>query len=108
MFLWDSYSTISQVSMVLQMYRHLIWFITPLFTQISGHPNVKLFITHGGLLGTIEAVHEGVPMLGIPIFGDQHINMRAIESAGAGIVLDYKTLNQQTILQGIRTLLKPE
>uniref|UniRef100_A0A8D9AQC7 UDP-glucuronosyltransferase 2B20 n=1 Tax=Cacopsylla melanoneura TaxID=428564 RepID=A0A8D9AQC7_9HEMI len=76
--------------------------------DILSHPNVKLFINHGGLLGTIEAVYEGVPMLGIPMFGDQHINMNAIQSLGAGLVLDYKTLSQHTILNGIRTVLKPE
>ncbi|KAL1453033.1 hypothetical protein WDU94_007209 [Cyamophila willieti] len=76
--------------------------------DILSHPNIKLFINHGGLLGTTEAVYEGVPMLGIPMFGDQHLNMNAIQSLGAGLVLDYKTLNQHSILNGIRTVLKPE
>jgi glucuronosyltransferase len=43
--------------------------------DILAHPNMKLFITHGGLLGTTEAMVEGVPVLGIPIFGDQKMNM---------------------------------
>lgn len=29
------------------------------------HPNLKLFITHGGLLGTTEALIEAVPLLGL-------------------------------------------
>lgn len=41
--------------------------------DILAHPNVKLFITHGGLLGTTEAIVEGVPVLGLPIFGDQKV-----------------------------------
>ncbi|KAG5670631.1 hypothetical protein PVAND_000879 [Polypedilum vanderplanki] len=42
--------------------------------DILAHPNVKAYICHGGLLGTTEAVYEGVPVLGIPIFGDQKTN----------------------------------
>jgi len=41
----------------------------------SGHPNVKLFITHSGNSGTIEATSAGIPVLGIPIFFDQPRNL---------------------------------
>jgi glucuronosyltransferase len=41
-------------------------------SDILGHPKVKVFITHGGLLGTQEGVHRNVPLLGIPIYADQH------------------------------------
>lgn len=39
--------------------------------DILAHPNVKMFITHGGLFGSQEGVHYGVPMLGIPFYADQ-------------------------------------
>ena len=38
------------------------------------HPNVKVFISHCGMLGTQEALYAGTPMLGLPIFGDQPKN----------------------------------
>lgn len=42
--------------------------------DILAHPNVKLFISHGGLLGSQESIYYGVPMLGIPFVVDQHMN----------------------------------
>ncbi|CAH2054210.1 unnamed protein product, partial [Iphiclides podalirius] len=41
----------------------------------SAHPNCAIFITHGGLLSTTEAVHFGVPLIGIPVFFDQNFNV---------------------------------
>lgn len=42
--------------------------------DILAHKNVKLFITHGGYLGTTEATYEGVPALGIAVYADQMVN----------------------------------
>lgn len=40
---------------------------------VTGHENTKLFITHGGLLSTHEAIYNSVPMLGIPVMIDQFL-----------------------------------
>ncbi|XP_011266198.2 UDP-glucuronosyltransferase 1-9 [Camponotus floridanus] len=40
------------------------------------HKHIRGFITHGGGLGTQESIYCGVPMIGIPLFGDQHINIQ--------------------------------
>lgn len=66
---------------------------------------MKLFISHGGLLGTTEAVYEGVPILGIPIFGDQRTNVRAIESNGAGELLDYNDITKEVVLEKIQRII---
>lgn len=42
--------------------------------DILAHRNVKLFITHGGLLSCTESILRGKPVVGIPIFGDQMVN----------------------------------
>ncbi|GBP42162.1 UDP-glucuronosyltransferase 2B15 [Eumeta japonica] len=50
--------------------------------SILAHPNCILFITHGGLLSTTETVHFGVPIVGIPVFADQFINVDKSVSRG--------------------------
>lgn len=42
--------------------------------DILAHDNVKLFVTHGGLLSCTESILRGKPIVGIPIFGDQMVN----------------------------------
>ncbi|PZC77372.1 hypothetical protein B5X24_HaOG200266 [Helicoverpa armigera] len=53
--------------------------------SILAHPNLKLFITHGGQLSTSEAIHYGVPLVGLPVMADQHYNMISVEAKGFGI-----------------------
>lgn len=72
---------------------------------ILAHPNVKLFITHGGLLSTTESIHYGVPVIGIPIFGDQMMNMRNAEVAGYAVTIDFLKLNGVTLRAAIKEAL---
>ncbi|XP_030764393.1 UDP-glucuronosyltransferase 2C1-like isoform X3 [Sitophilus oryzae] len=57
--------------------------------DILAHPNIKLFITHGGLLSTTETVYHGVPILAIPVFGDQPGNAEKAQYAGYALKLGY-------------------
>lgn len=66
---------------------------------------MRVFLSHGGLLGTIEAVHVGVPMIGIPMYGDQGTNMKMVESAGMAVILQYNDITKETVLKAIRTVL---
>ncbi|KAM3962155.1 UDP-glucosyltransferase 2-like [Aphomia sociella] len=51
-------------------------------SSILAHPNCVLFITHGGLLSVTEAIHFAVPFIGIPMYGDQYINVIKSEDRG--------------------------
>ncbi|XP_055610278.1 UDP-glycosyltransferase UGT5-like [Uranotaenia lowii] len=73
--------------------------------DILAHPNVKLFITHGGLLGSTESLFHGKPMIGVPIYGDQRLNMARAERTGYGISIEYEDLNEDLIHQAIEKVL---
>ncbi|XP_015369149.1 PREDICTED: UDP-glucuronosyltransferase-like [Diuraphis noxia] len=73
--------------------------------DILAHPNVKLFMSHGGLLGTTEAVYEGVPILSIPMFGDQLSNIKTVVSRGAAEMMNYEDLNEDEIYVKITSML---
>lgn len=49
--------------------------LTILQLYFSAHPNCVLFITHGGLLSTTETTYFAKPIIGIPAFADQFINV---------------------------------
>jgi glucuronosyltransferase len=76
--------------------------------DILAHKNVKLFITHGGLLGTNEAMYEGIPILAIPIYGDQKMNMRVAREKGLGLVLDFHTFTEEAVTDALDKLLGDE
>ncbi|XP_071453943.1 UDP-glycosyltransferase UGT5-like [Hetaerina americana] len=73
--------------------------------DVLAHPNVKLFITHGGLLSLQEATARGVPVVGIPFYGDQDSNMVRINDLNAGVTLDANNLTSDNILNAIQTVL---
>ncbi|XP_061386433.1 UDP-glycosyltransferase UGT5-like, partial [Musca vetustissima] len=65
--------------------------------DILAHPKVKLFITHGGQGSVVESQYHGVPMVGIPFFGDQHSNMANVRSSGFGLSLQYASLTEEDL-----------
>lgn len=73
--------------------------------DVLAHPNVKLFITQGGLQSFNEASYYGVPLVGIPFLGDQRYNVKKMETAGIGIKLDYNYVTKETVLKSVNTVL---
>lgn len=63
-------------------------------TDILGHPNCVLFITHGGIHSTEEAIYFGVPMLAISVFGDQLHNSLVMQNRGASIRIKYSEFTE--------------
>nr|XP_016924990.2 UDP-glycosyltransferase UGT4 [Drosophila suzukii]XP_036674198.1 UDP-glycosyltransferase UGT4 [Drosophila suzukii] len=72
--------------------------------EILNHPNVKLFITHGGLLSSIEAVHYAVPQLCAPLFYDQFQNTKRMEQLGVARRLDVMNFSPDAVVKVIEDL----
>ncbi|XP_017132690.1 UDP-glucosyltransferase 2 [Drosophila elegans] len=74
--------------------------------DILAHPNVKLFITHGGIFGTQEGIYWGVPMLCIPLYGDQHRNTIKSVREGYARSLVFSKLTTDDLVRNIETLIR--
>uniref|UniRef100_D3TPK4 UDP-glucuronosyltransferase n=1 Tax=Glossina morsitans morsitans TaxID=37546 RepID=D3TPK4_GLOMM len=70
-------------------------------TDILASPRVKLFITHGGLLSTIESIYHGKPLLGLPLFYDQETNVNRAQQMGFALSLDIKNLTKASFRETI-------
>ncbi|XP_046745423.1 UDP-glucosyltransferase 2-like [Diprion similis] len=69
------------------------------------HPKVKAFVTHGGLMGTQEAIHAGVPMIGIPFFSDQKFNVMGYAHRGFAVYLDYLKISKESFSEALAEVL---
>ncbi|KAK9870196.1 hypothetical protein WA026_006280 [Henosepilachna vigintioctopunctata] len=74
--------------------------------DILAHPNMRAFISHGGLGGNTESVYHGVPMVGIPFYGDQRMNIQVAKSAGYAVGLDYEHLTEDLFRSKINEILE--
>ncbi|ETN67850.1 glucosyl/glucuronosyl transferase [Anopheles darlingi] len=74
--------------------------------DVLAHRNVKLFISHGGLGGVAEAKYHGVPVLGIPIFAEQHQNVQTMVEEGIAMLLEYQELDEQSFSRAVNIMLR--
>lgn len=68
--------------------------------QILACNETLLFITHCGINGITEAVANGVPLVGLPMFSDQIDNLANIVEKGIGIEIK-KDMTAEELYQSI-------
>ncbi|XP_039292857.1 UDP-glycosyltransferase UGT5 isoform X2 [Nilaparvata lugens] len=61
--------------------------------SILAHPKTKLFISQMGHQSSQEAINFAIPMLGIPIYGDQLQNALKFEKDGISIHMDIEDVD---------------
>ncbi|RIB22907.1 Glycosyltransferase Family 1 protein [Gigaspora rosea] len=79
----------------------------PQFAILS-HENTKLFLSHGGVSSSHEALYNAKPMLILPIFGDQLGNAQKLELAGVALRISEFNLNVNDIILKVKRLLNEE
>jgi MGT family glycosyltransferase len=73
--------------------------------QTSVLPHVDLVITHGGNNTIVESLHNGKPMIVLPLFWDQHDNAQRIDETGFGSRLDTYRHDPEELIRAIDRLL---
>ncbi|XP_068220379.1 UDP-glycosyltransferase UGT5-like [Palaemon carinicauda] len=76
--------------------------------DVLAHQNVKLFISHAGMLSTQEAVYHATPVLAIPIFADQPRNAHLLHVAKLGISVNWEDLTEDYLLDMIKNISESE
>nr|AEW43110.1 UDP-glycosyltransferase UGT33B7 [Helicoverpa armigera] len=74
-------------------------------SDLLRHPKIKVFITQGGLQSTDEAITAGVPLIGVPILGDQWYNVEKYEHHKIGVRLDLETLTEEQFEKAINDVI---
>lgn len=72
---------------------------------ILGHPNARVLITHGGMLGVQESIYHGVALLGLPFGNDQKANVAKAVKDGWAVKLDWDNITDETLGDAIKYLI---
>ncbi|XP_031425824.1 UDP-glucuronosyltransferase 3A1 isoform X2 [Clupea harengus] len=73
--------------------------------DLLGHPKVRLLVTHGGQNSILQAMYHGVPVLGVPLFGDQFDNLVRVEAKGLGLAVKPTDIQRDVLSDTITTLI---
>ncbi|XP_049301320.1 uncharacterized protein LOC125774984 [Anopheles funestus] len=76
--------------------------------DVLAHPNVKLFVSHGGIFGTQESIYWARPILFVPFYGDQHGNALKFERAGIGLTLQIINVTVEDFRSKIERIVQGE
>ncbi|KAG7273499.1 hypothetical protein CRUP_015875, partial [Coryphaenoides rupestris] len=73
--------------------------------DLLAHPGARAFITHSGSHGIYEGLCHAVPMVMVPLGGDQPDNAQRMVARGAGVVLDITTITVDDLLHALHEVI---
>ncbi|XP_011558870.3 UDP-glucosyltransferase 2 [Plutella xylostella] len=85
--------------------KHSKWFPQ---RDLLHHPNIKAFVTQGGLQSTDEAIDAGVPLVGLPALADQWYNVERYVKHGIGKQLDLVTMRAEDLVAAVMDVVEDE
>ncbi|XP_033336101.1 UDP-glycosyltransferase family 50 member B3 [Megalopta genalis] len=69
--------------------------------DLLGHPKLRAFVSHGGLLSLHEAAYHGAPTLVLPVFCDHDGNAAQAEKLGYALVMNLAGISIGNLREGI-------
>lgn len=75
---------------------------------VLAHPAVKVFLSHCGMNSVSESIYYGKPILGVPIFIDQHYNSARVVDAGIGVRIAKSEVSATSVRNSVNLLLSEE
>ncbi|XP_036622171.1 UDP-glucuronosyltransferase 1A3-like isoform X1 [Trichosurus vulpecula] len=73
--------------------------------DLLAHPKTQAFISHAGSHGIYEALCNGVPMVLMPLSGDQMDNAKRMESRGAGVTLNILEMTSDDLSKTLKKVI---
>lgn len=72
------------------------------------HKKARALISHGGYNSLQEAINAGIPIIAIPLFGDQPTNAKLAEKRHLGIVLQKNQISESVLTAAIKSILEDD
>jgi MGT family glycosyltransferase len=90
--------------------QHPAFRIVPFVPQqgVLRHSSVKAFLSHCGMNSISESLFNGKPILGMPMFGDQHYNAARVADLGVGLRMNKDRFSATEVTEKILQLISDE
>lgn len=73
--------------------------------QLEVLKHTDVFVTHGGMNSSSEALYYGVPLVVVPVTGDQPLVAKRVAEVGAGIRLNRKEITPELLRETVEKVM---
>lgn len=74
--------------------------------DLLAHKACKLLVTNGGMSSVMEAVAHGVPVVGVPLYGNNRHSLNKVAAKGLGVIVEKEDLNEISLYSAIKKVLE--